>query len=183
MVNPWGGVEAIYTHAISMLYDVPSAHSPMGESEETSEIDPGIVDARMAAEAVSYTFLQSIFKGLQRSPRIITDPARMNAPNVLTAADVSCMVIPDGCLGLPILAAQEQGIPVIGVRENRSLMRNETSALPWAPGQYVVVDNYLEAAGLLCAMKAGITAESIRRPLALTPVDLYRHVQATARRL
>ena len=183
MVNPWGGVEAIYTHAISMLYDVPSAHSPMGESEETSEIDPGIVDARMAAEAVSYTFLQSIFKGLQRSPRIITDPAGMNASSVLTAADVSCMVIPDGCLGLPILAAQEQGIPVIGVRENRSLMRNETSALPWAPGQYVVVDNYLEAAGLLCAMKAGITAESIRRPLALTPVDLYRHVQATARRL
>ena len=31
----------------------------------------------MAAEAVSLTFLQSILKGLQRSPRIEADPAAM----------------------------------------------------------------------------------------------------------
>jgi hypothetical protein len=174
MVNPWGGVEAIYTHAISMLYDLPSAHSPMMESEEICEIATGIVDPRMAAEAVSWTFLQCIFKGLHRSPRIISDPDAFMAPGVMTAADVSCVVIPDGCLGLPILAALEQGIPVIGVRENRNLLRNDTAALPWAPGQYIVVDNYLEAAGVLCAMKAGITAESIRRPLKPAPVDVFR---------
>ena len=29
MVNPWGGVEAMLTHAISLIFDVPSAHSPM----------------------------------------------------------------------------------------------------------------------------------------------------------
>jgi hypothetical protein len=38
----------------------------------------------------------------------------MNRPGVFTAADVSCLVIPDGCLGLPTLAALEQGIPVGG---------------------------------------------------------------------
>jgi len=43
---------------------------------------------------------------------------------VLTAADVSCLVIPDGCVGLPRLAALEQGIPVIAVKENRNRMRN-----------------------------------------------------------
>ena len=181
MVNPWGGVEAIYTHAISMLYDVPSAHSPMLESEEISEMDTGIVDPRMAAEAVSYTFLQCIFKGLHRSPRIISDPEAMKSAGVLTAADVSCIVIPDGCLGLPILAALEQGIPVIAVRENRNLMRNDTAALPWARGQYVAAENYLEAAGMLCAMKAGIAAESIRRPLGLAPVDKLRSEKVTGK--
>ena len=29
MVNPWGGVEAMFTHAITSLYDLPTAHSPM----------------------------------------------------------------------------------------------------------------------------------------------------------
>src|SRR5438105_15534620 len=70
-VNPWGGVEAMLTHAISSLYDVPSAHSPMFESDEIADLDPGIVDPRMAAEAVSLTFLQCTLKGLQRSPRVI----------------------------------------------------------------------------------------------------------------
>jgi hypothetical protein len=171
MVNPWGGVEAIYTHAVSMLYDIPSAHSPMLEDEEILNMDPGIVDPRMAAEAVSLTFLQCIFKGLQRSPRIVTGDAMYSA-GVLTAADVSAVVIPEGCLGLPVLAALEQQIPVIAVRENRNLMRNDTSALPWSAGQYLVVDNYLEAAGVLCAMKAGIAPSSARRPLPETQVDI-----------
>ena len=73
MVNPWGGVEAMLTHALSSLYNVPTAHSPMFESREIANMDPGIVDPRMAAEAVSMTFLQCTLKGLMRSPRIITD--------------------------------------------------------------------------------------------------------------
>lgn len=169
MVNPWGGVEAIFTHAVSLLYDLPSAHSPMLESHEIEELEPGLVDPRMAAEAVSYTFLQCIFKGLQRSPRIISDPEAMRQPGVLTAADVSCLVIPEGCVGLPVLAALEQGIPVIAVRENKNLMRNDTAALPWTPGQYHVVDNYLEATGLMCALRAGLAPESVRRPIQLAP--------------
>ena len=41
MVNPWGGVEALLTHALSTLYDVPTAHSPMMESREIANADPG----------------------------------------------------------------------------------------------------------------------------------------------
>src|SRR5207249_3122152 len=120
MVNPWGGVEAMLTHALSSLYEVPTAHSPMFESREIANADPGIVDPRMAAEAVSVTFLQCILKGLQRSPRIVTVPEAMNQPGVFTAADIACLIIPDGCLGLPTLAALEQGITVIAVHENRN---------------------------------------------------------------
>jgi hypothetical protein len=171
MVNPWGGVEAMLTHALSSIYDVPTAHSPMFESREIANMDPGIVDPRMAAEAVSVTFLQCTLKGLQRSPRIVTDAEAMNRPGVFTAADLACLVIPDGCLGLPTLAALEQGITVIAVRENRNLMKNDLSALPWAPGQFYRVNNYWEAVGLIAAMRAGIDPASVRRPLVKTGVS------------
>jgi hypothetical protein len=170
MVNPWGGVEAIFTHALSLLLSLPSAHSPMIESEAIEAIDPGIVDPRMAAEAVSLTFLQSILKGLQRSPRIETDPVAMQLPSCLTAHDISCLVIPDGCLGLPVLAALEQGIPVIAVRDPSHLMKNDLTTLPWSAGQFCAVSNYLEAVGVLCARKSGLALASVRRPILPAPV-------------
>ena len=174
MVNPWGGVEAMLTHTISALYGVPSAHSPMLESEEIASMDTGIVDPRMAAEAISLTFIQSILKGLQRSPKIVTDSSAMMANGVLTVSDVACLVIPDGCLGLPTLAALEQGVPVISVRENRTLMRNDLTTLPWKQGQLHVVDNYWEAAGVMAALKAGIDPKVVRRPISPITVEHER---------
>ena len=171
MVNPWGGVEAMLTHLISARYDVPSAHSPMLETREIASTDPGVVDPRMAAEAVSLALLQCILKGLQRSPKIVAGPEAMQSPGILTAADVGCLVIPDGCIGLPTLAALEQGIPVIAVRENRNLMRNDLAALPWAAGQLHTVENYWEAAGLLSALRAGIEPASVRRPIRPAEVE------------
>jgi hypothetical protein len=184
MVNPWGGVEAIFTHALSLLRGIPSAHSPMIESEEIESIDPGVVDPRMAAEAVSLTFLQSVLKGLQRSPRIVTDPAELQSSACLTARDISCLVIPDGCLGLPVLAALEQGIPVIGVRDPGHLMHNDIAALPWAHGQFTSVGSYLEAVGVLCARRAGLTLDSVRRPILpvhVAEVVHHRPVTSTSR--
>jgi len=171
MVNPWGGVEAMLTHAVSLLYEVPTAHSPMLESHKVADFDLGLVEPRLAAEAVSLTFVQCMLKGLHRSPRIITDPEVMGMAGLLTAADVSCLVIPDKCVGLPTLAALEQGIPVIAVRENDNLMQNDLLALPWVPGQLHVVENYWEAVGVMTALKAGITPNSLRRPLAATRVE------------
>ena len=170
MVNPWGGVEALLTHAVSSLYDVPSAHAPMFESEQIANMDPGIVEPRLAAEAVSLTFLQCVLKGLRTSPKIVTDPELMSSQDVLTAEDISCVVIPDGCLGLPTLAALEQGIPVISVRENSNLMQNDLTKLPWRPGQYHVAENYLEAVGIMTALRAGLSPTVVRRPLDVAKV-------------
>ena len=171
MLNPWGGVEAMLTHTISTLLDVPSAHAPMLENQEIANMETGIVDPRMAAEAISLTFMQSVLKGLQRSPKIAAGPEAMAQNGVLTASDVSCLVIPDGCLGLPTLAALEQGIPVIAVRENKNVMKNDLAALPWAQGQFHLVENYWEAAGVMAALKSGIDPRSVRRPLARTTVE------------
>ena len=169
MVNPWGGVEAIFTHTLSSLLNVPTAHSPMLEDQMIANFDPGIVDSRMAAEAVSLTFLQCILKGLHRAPKIISDTASMNHHSVFTSADVSCLVIPDGVLGLPTLAALEQGIKVIAVRGNSNLMKNDLNELPWKPGQFIQVENYLEALGVMTALKEGLSVESIMRPI--TSID------------
>ena len=39
--------------------------------------------------------------------------------------DLDCLVIPDKCVGLPTLAALEQGISVIAVKGNKTYQDNE----------------------------------------------------------
>lgn len=166
MINPWGGAEAILTHTVSCLFNVPAAHAPIMENEEIAELDPGLVDPRMAAEAISYTYFQCVLKGLRQSPGIVErNPDDRWPEGTLTASNVSCLIMPDKCLGLPTLAALEQGIPVIAVRENENILDNDLTSLPWAPGQLYIVDNYWEAAGVLAALKGGIEPKSVRRPL------------------
>ena len=174
MVNPWGGVEAMLTHAVTMLFSVPAAHSPMFESMEIANLEVGIVDPRMSAEAVSNCFLHSVLKGLHRSPRIVTASSAFSHPGVFSAADVSCLVIPDGCVGLPTLAALEQGIPVIAVRENRNRMKNDLKELPFASDKLFFAENYPEAVGVMTALKAGVALSSVRRPLTKTKVSCER---------
>lgn len=169
MVNPWGGVEAMLTHAVSLLLDVPSAHSPMMSSKEVMDLDVGIVDPRKSAEAVSTTFLHCILKGLAYSPRLVPGVPLHGSPGLLTAADVSCLVVPQGCIGLPTLAALEQGIPVIAVR-NKNCLTNRLEDLPFGVGKLFVVDNYLEAVGVMCALKSGVALDTVTRPMSETRI-------------
>jgi len=170
MINPWGGVEAILTHATSTILNVPTAHAPMFENKEIENLETGVVDPRMSAEAVSMCFIQCVLKGLKSSPRLVTDSAELSRSDIITAENVSCLIIPDGCIGLPTLAALYQGIPVIAVRENKNLMKNDLTQLPWQTGQLIYVESYLEAAGVMSALKAGISIESVQRPLKGTKV-------------
>ena len=136
----------------------------------TSYVDlPALMRIR-SLELRARLVMEGFWKGLHRSPKIVTDPIAMWHHSVLTAADISCLVIPDGCLGLPTLAALEQGIKVIAVRENINLMRNDLSALPWAAGQFYCVDNYWEAVGVMTAIKAGVKPGSVRRPILETEI-------------
>ena len=162
-INPFGGIESLLTHAITLLYDVPAAHAPMYDTFEIMNGDEGIYEPRKAAEGCSFANIHSVIKGLSRSPRILTGAAAHAGKGVISAEDVSCLVIPDGCLGLPTLAALHQGIHVIAVRENRNLMRNELAPLFAGTDRYHQVENYWEAAGLIMALKAGIAPETVRR--------------------
>jgi hypothetical protein len=81
-------------------------------------------------------------------------------------------VIPDGCVGLPTLAAVQQGIPVIAVRNNTNLMRNDLSELPFKAGQLKYAENYYEAAGIMAAMRTGVSSSTLQRPMA--PIRIER---------
>ena len=56
------------------------------------------------------------------------------------------------------------------VGENRNRMQNDHAGLPFSPGKVFVVDNYLEAVGIMSALKAGVAPETVRRPLGRTKV-------------
>src|SRR6188508_2333887 len=163
--NPWGGVEAILTHLVSSVLDVPAAHAPTMSSEAIRNESWGVVDPRKAAEVISTTYLFCVLKGLNKAPQVQTNPSGHYDPSVITAEDVSALVIPDGCVGLPTLAAVEQGIPVVAVRSNSNLMRNDLKSLPFRAGQLHYAANYYEAAGILSAMKAGVAPATIARPM------------------
>lgn len=170
IVNPWGGVEALLTHSISSSLDVPSAHAPMVESMDELNYPLGVVDPRMSAEAVSCAFLHCVLKGLHKSPAIVKDPEIIKSSGIISAKDISCVIIPDGCLGLPVLAALEQDIPVIAVKENKNLMKNNLESLPFKPNKYILAEDYLQAVGYMQAIKEGISIQSLKRPLDKTEV-------------
>ena len=164
MANPWGAVEAMLTHFISSKFQVPSAHAPMFENNEIADMDFGIVDARIASEVVSTTFLYCVLKGLHNAPKIINNKSLLNQTDIFSVKNISALVIPDGVLGLPVLAALHQGIKVIAVK-NKNSMKNNLLNLPWDKGQFYQCDNYLEACGVLNCLRSGISIASVKRPL------------------
>ncbi len=174
-VNPWGGVEAMLTHAISGMYHVPSAHAPQaqGSNGALASWGVGVVEPTHAAEVVSTAYAHCVYKGLHTSPRLVRDRAQWSAPSVIDASNISALVTPDRCVGLPLLAALQQGIPVIAVRDSQNRMKNDLTDLPWQPGQLQFADSYFEAAGMLMALRHGVSIDTVQRPLARVSVDMW----------
>lgn len=151
-VNPWGGVEAKASRLIATLLDKPVAHAPFGHTlEDYNEV----VDPRMAAEFVSVCYLHSVLKGLHKAPRI-------SRGRGLSVEDVDCLISPDGCYGRPHRLCVDRNIPVVMVEENKTVLNIKPSS------RVIVVRNYLEAAGFVSALRAGIDYKSVLRPLSRT---------------
>ena len=149
-VNPWGKVEAMVSSAVSKATNLMCAHAPM---ENNPDLILEHVPARMAAEAISTTYLQCVLKGLHRAPHLVPVGYR----NAIHVSEVDCMISPVGCWGEAHKACREHRIPIIGVNNNRPRVKQP---LP-NPFDYIVA-NYVEAAGLLMAMRAGVTAGDLR---------------------
>ena len=49
-------------------------------------------------------------------------------------------------------------------------MKNDLTKLPFSQGKLFIVENYLEAVGIMTALKAGVAPSSVRRPLGETKV-------------
>lgn len=160
-INPWGGVEAVASKLIANVLNKPIAHAPL---EDISPDDKGfysifddVIDPRIASEAISNCYLHSVLKGLWRSPRI---------GNGLSVEQVDFMVTPVNCVGRPHEACLARKIPVIAVMENQTSLDDEM------PDDFIVVENYLEAIGVIQAMECGISPDSVRRPINYTKVNL-----------
>lgn len=154
--DPIGGLEAVLSHLVVDALMVPCAHAPYEPFEEE-----GLVDPRVAAETIGLTFLPCILEGLARAPRFV--PASEAISGDLTIAGVDAVVAPKAaCGGIPMLVAAERGIPLIAVKSGVAACQVTPEALgiPALPAA-----SYLEAAGMLLALKDGLSLAMLRRPV------------------
>ncbi len=171
--NPWGSAEAILTHLMTSYYPVTAAHSPLlGQVEHTMFGTLG--DPRDGAELISSSYLCSMVRALSQSPRI-TKPGIVSALPNLSVGDVRAIVMPESVVGnIPFFVALECGIPIILVRGNKTIFDITPARLGLQnQGREIyVVDNYMEAAGLLLALREGIDPAAITRPIAPVQVTM-----------
>ncbi len=158
-IDPIGGIEAILSHLIVKELRVPAAHAPIIDSFGLSEKS----DPRAAAEEISFSYVPCILKGLSRAPRLILEEG--NTPGSLSVEDIEFLVLPQGALGgVPALEALNRDIPIIVVKENTSCLQITPETLN-VQNRVISASNYLEAAGILAGMKAGIDWRMTRRPI------------------
>ncbi len=176
--NPMGGVEALISHLVVNRYQVPAAHAPMINVKGEDQVDNGraasssvkkirltrdVVDARGAGEMASLSGLACVLVGLARAPQI-SDRLGCRYVDRINMKNVVAVVTPASTLGgVPVLQAYKQGIPIIAVRANHTLLDVTASRLGLQ--NIIEVENYTEAAGVVVALRQGVSLESIYRPL------------------
>lgn len=155
-VNPYGGVEAKASKLITSALNKPVAHAPMDtEDNEWIKTFNPIVDPRIAPEMVSVCYIQSVLKGLHKAPRI---------GKGLNVDEIDVLVSPDNCWGTPHRLCKQQNIPIIVVKENKTVANSPMDK------DCIFVENYLEASGVITAMKEGIALDTLRRPIKYTKI-------------
>jgi len=162
--NPSGGVEAIITHLISKVFRVPTAHAPLPYYADVKE--RGTHNPRASAEFISTPHYLCVLKGLAKAPRLVpVERLDHVAAHLVTLNAVGAVVMPASCLGgIPALAAEYSDIPLIAVEENLTLLSVTNDEMQMR--NVIHVKSYLEAAGVILALKQGLSLESLRRPIA-----------------
>lgn len=165
-VDALAGAEAVISHLLSRELGLPCAHAP---ALSPLPLDPGL-DPRAAGEELGYTFLACVLVGLSRAPDLVPLAPGVPGSGALPAAgadllrieDVGAVVAPAGALGgAAVLACAERGIPVIAVH-NPCVLNVSAAALGL---EVLPAESYAAAAGLLVALREGISPSALVRPL------------------
>ncbi|MDA0716976.1 MAG: DUF3326 domain-containing protein [Cyanobacteria bacterium] len=162
-VDALAGAEAVISHLLSRELGLPCAHAP---ALNPLPLDPGL-DPRAAGEELGYSFLACVLVGLSRAPDLVPlVPDSGLLPEVgadlLRIEEVGAVVAPAGALGgAAVLACAERGIPVIAVN-NPCILNVSAAALGL---EVLAAESYAEAAGLLVALREGISPSALVRPL------------------
>lgn len=183
-VDPLAGAEAVISHLIVRTFKIPCAHAP---ALSALPLDP-YLSPRSAAEEIGYTFLPCVLAGLSKAPQFVTpavgqasclsqvlsgQDARPTTTNIYTnrgnfesasqslwADQVDAVVIPaTACGGSAILSLSGRStVQIIAVGDNKTQMQ----ATPEKLGiKALQVNSYLEAIGVLVALRAGISPASL----------------------
>ncbi len=168
------GVEAVISHFLVKHLLIPCAHAP-GLTPLPIDYD---LDPRTSGEEIGYTFLQSVLVGLSRAPDLICKSAMksnkntfLQVKNLLSNRDLGAVVVPQGALGgEAVLSCIERFIPLIVVSNKGVLNVSSTKMrLDCLGGEQnnniLCAANYLEAAGLITALRHGINIKSLQRPI------------------
>ena len=165
-VDGLAGAEAVISHLLSGHLGLPCAHAP---ALAPLEADPRL-DPRAAGEELGYTFLACVLVGLSRAPDLVSldegpgvEDSPLADPGLLRPGAIGAVVAPAGALGGgAVLACAERGIPLIAVA-NPCLLEVTAAALGLPA---LAASSYAEAAGLLLALREGISPAALTRPLA-----------------
>ncbi len=161
--NPSGGIEAIITHLISKIFRVPTAHAPLPYYQQLKEVTTD--NPRASAEFISTPHYFSVLKGLNKAPQLKSIANLDNVPNhLISLNNIGAIIMPADCLGgIPALIAEYNDIPLIAVKENATILNVNNQKMQMK--NVIEVDTYLEAVGVVTALRAGISIESVSRPL------------------
>lgn len=162
-VNPWGGVEAKASKLIAKGIKKPIAHAPLETPDNT--VFKGfneIVPPPIAPEMVSVCYLHCVLKGLYKAPKI--ESLALGTNIRISVDNVDVMITPMGCWGIPHKLCEWRNIPIIVVKENQTILHQRMG------DSCIYVNNYLEAAGLIQAMKIGVTTASLRNKVYRTKI-------------
>lgn len=166
-VDALAGAEAVISHLLSQELGIPCAHAP---ALQPLPLDPAL-DPRAAGEELGYTFLACVLVGLSRAPDLCQRQASARTADAVPTADarllriedVGAIVAPAGALGgAAVLACAELGLPIIAV-DNPCLLQVDGPSLGL---EVLPAASYSEAAGLLVALREGLSLVALRRPLA-----------------
>ncbi len=156
-VDALAGAEAVISHLLVQHLQIPCAHAP---ALDPLPLHPQL-DPRAAGEELGYTFLACVLVGLSRAPDLVSAPRQ---PGDLDAAQLGAVVVPAGALGgEAVLACLERNVPLITV-ENPSVLSVSADALGLNQG-VLQASSYSEAAGLVLALREGLSPASMGRPL------------------
>jgi hypothetical protein len=156
-VDALAGAEAVISHLLVQHLQIPCAHAP---ALDPLPLDPQL-DPRAAGEELGYTFLACVLVGLSRAPDLVS---RHWQPGDLDASQLGVVVVPAGALGgEAVLACLERNVPLITV-ENPAVLSVTADALGLSQG-VLQASSYSEAAGLVLALREGLSPASLGRPL------------------
>jgi hypothetical protein len=155
-VDPLAGAEAVISHLIVRTFKIPCAHAPaLLPLPLDSYLSP-----RSAAEEIGYTFLSCVLAGLSKAPQFTLQKAQENSQLSITADRVDAVVIPaTACGGSAILSLSRRStVQIIAVGDNKTQMQASPEKLGIKALQ---VNSYLEAIGVLVALRTGISPASL----------------------